>query len=132
MAQMTEEHKRALAKGRRQAKIVRNYLQALQKDSRRGPKLDEKSLRKRVDDLHKKIEEEDDPARRLELVQKRLDYENQLDDIKEEPDIEELEKSFIEVAKEYSERKGITYKAWREEGVPAATLRSAGLRRGGS
>ena len=33
-------------------------------------------------------------------------------------------------AKGYSERKGISYAAWREAGVPAATLKAAGISRG--
>lgn len=129
MAKMTEEHKAALAKGRRQARAVRNYLEALNKDRRRGPKVDEKTMQKRIDDLQAKIEEEDDAARRVDLIQKRLDYEEQLQSLEEEPDLEDLEKEFVEVAKDYSERKGITYTAWREEGVPAAALRDAGVPR---
>jgi hypothetical protein len=40
-----------------------------------------------------------------------------------------VEKEFVEVAKSYSERKGITYSAWREAGVSAQTLREAGIPR---
>ena len=50
----------------------------------------------------------------------------------ETTDISELEDAFVEVAVSYSGRKGITYSAWREVGVPAATLKRAGISRGGT
>lgn len=129
MAEMTEEHKAALAKGRRQARAVRNYLRALNRDRRKGPKADEETLKTRIKELQEQIEEETDPAQRVELIQRRLDYEEQLKELKVQPDLEALEEQFVAVAKEYSERKGISYTAWREEGVPASALRAAGVPR---
>ncbi len=41
-----------------------------------------------------------------------------------------LEADFVKAAKNYSERKGISYAAWREAGVDAGVLKAAGLRRG--
>ena len=38
-----------------------------------------------------------------------------------------LEEEFIEAVKGYSGRKGISYSAWREIGVPADVLRRAGM-----
>jgi hypothetical protein len=40
-----------------------------------------------------------------------------------------LEEGFIEAAKSYGERKGITYAAWRAAGVDANVLRKAGIPR---
>ena len=40
----------------------------------------------------------------------------------------EEERAFVEAAAPYGERKGISYKAWREVGVPAAVLKRAGIR----
>ena len=37
---------------------------------------------------------------------------------------------FVKSAKGYGERKGISYAAWREVGVSAATLKAAGISRG--
>ena len=48
------------------------------------------------------------------------------------PDLTALEKDFVKSAKSYSQRKGITYGAWREFGVPAEVLRKAGISRGSS
>jgi hypothetical protein len=63
----------------------------------------------------------------LELVQKRLDVERQL--AVPTVDLEGLEVGFVEYAGSYGERKGITYAAWREVGVPASVLKAAGIRR---
>jgi hypothetical protein len=126
---MTDAHKDALAKGREQGRAVRNYLAALERESRPGRRLSEQEVKDKVSSLHQQIEEEDNPAKRVELIQRRLDYEERLADTSDEVDIEELEAGFVDAAKEYSDRKGITYTAWREAGVPAATLKKAGVPR---
>lgn len=126
---MSDEHKAALAKGRAQGKAVRDYLAALEEDSKPGRRLSPEELNEKVEKLHTQIEEEENPAKRVELIQKRLDYEERLAKVEETVDMEALEKDFIAAAKEYSERKGISYTAWREAGVPAATLREAGVPR---
>ena len=46
-------------------------------------------------------------------------------------DLTELEDAFAEAAAAYGDRKGITYGAWREVGVPAAMLKRAGISRTG-
>lgn len=129
MAAMSDEHKAALAKGRAQARAVKQYLRARETESKRGPKLTPEKLRGRIEDLKQSIEEEDDPTRRLELIQQRMDDEERLSGIEETPDMEQLETDFVDVAKEYSDRKGISYSAWRELGVPAAVLKRAGVPR---
>ncbi len=126
---MSEEHKKALAKGRAQARAVKEYLAARETDSRRGPKMTPDKLRDRIESTRQAIAEEDDPARRVELIQQRMDDEERLDSIEEQPDMDSLEKDFVEAAAEYSERKGISYSAWRELGVPAAVLKQAGVPR---
>ena len=47
----------------------------------------------------------------------------------EKPMTQDLENDFVRVAKSFSERKGISYKAWREVGVPARVLKLAGIHR---
>lgn len=128
-AAMSDEHKAALAKGRRQAKAVRDYLEALEKNSRPGRRLSKDEIRQKIDDAQQQAETEDDPARRVELIQKRLDYEERLADHEDAPDMDDLQAGFVAAAKEYSDRKGITYTAWREAGVPASVLREAGVPR---
>ena len=44
-------------------------------------------------------------------------------------DISVLEDAFIAEAREYGEANKISYTAWRANGVPAATLKRAGITR---
>lgn len=127
--EMTEDHKHALAEGRTQGRAVRAYLEALETDRRRTRRSDPATLRARVTALQEDIEGADDPTKRLELIQKRLDLERQLADAEEGPDLEALEEEFVGAVTGYAERKGITYTAWREAGVPAAVLKRAGVPR---
>ncbi|MDP8931734.1 MAG: hypothetical protein M3O70_24995 [Actinomycetota bacterium] len=110
--------------------MVRNYLEALHTDGQRGRPIDRQSLQARIERVQSQINEESNAARRVELIQQRLDAERRLAELEQSTDRESLERDFIEVAKSYSERRGITYSAWREVGVPAAVLREAGITRG--
>lgn len=127
--QMSDEHKRALAEGRRQAKAVRDYLEALERDRKPGRRLSREEIEGKIEQVGRDTEAEDDPAKRVELIQKRLDYEQRLGDLQDAPDLEALEASFVEAVGPYSERKDISYTAWREAGVPAAVLKKAGVPR---
>lgn len=123
---MTEEHKQALAQGRREARAIKRYLKAL--ESRKpGRPVTKESLEKRLAKTDEKIEAEDNPLKRVELIQTKLDIEDQLAKLEETADFDEMEADFIEHVKSYSDRKDISYTAWREYGVPAATLRAAGV-----
>lgn len=126
---MSDDHKAALAKGRAQGRAVRDYLQALEQEGRSGRSVDKGTLEERINKVQSQIDAEDNPAKRVELIQKRLDYEERLVEIEEQPDVDALENDFKKAVKEYSERKGITYSAWREAGVPASVLRDAGVAR---
>jgi hypothetical protein len=126
---MSDEHKAALAKGREQGRAVREYLAALEQERKPGRRVDRGTVEKRIHEVQARIDEEPDPAKRVELIQRRLDLEQQLVDLQDEVDLDELEKGFVAAAAEYSERKGISYTAWREAGVPASVLKEAGIRR---
>ena len=126
---MSAEHKEALAKGREQGRAVREDLAALDEEKKPGRKVDPETLKQRINEAQEQIDAEPDPARRVELIQKRMNYEEKLANTGEQVDLEALEKEFIKIAKEYSERKGIAYMAWREAGVPAATLKEAAIPR---
>ena len=126
---MSEEHKKALAKGRAEGKAVRDYLAALEAEKKPGRRVSLEELEQRLNTTREQIETEPDPAKRLDLIQKRLDIEERLNEQGEEVDLAKLEKEFVKVAKDYAERKGITYTAFRETGVPAAVLKEAGIPR---
>ena len=128
--QMTDEHKAALAEGRAQGRAVRAYLEALEAHKpRRGRKRTPDSMRKRLAAIEAALEEAD-PMARLALVQERLDLDAALAAAETTVDLTALEDGFVEAAARYGERKGISYAAWREVGVPAAVLKRAGIGRG--
>jgi hypothetical protein len=127
--EMSDDHKAALAEGRAQGRAVREYLAALEADRKPGRKVDRGAIEGRIADVQTRIDGEPDPAKRVELIQKRLDLEAKLIDLGDDVDLEALEEGFVQAAAPYSERKGITYTAWREAGVPAAVLKKAGVSR---
>ncbi len=126
---MTDEHKAALALGRREGKAVRDYLEALQANKpKRGRKRTPESIRKRLNDIEAEILEAD-PVKQLRLTQDRLDLQHELATTGNGPNLAALEGEFIEVAKKYGARNGISYQAWRQVGVDAAVLKRAGVAR---
>jgi hypothetical protein len=73
-----------------------------------------------------------DPLAKVQLIQERMDIERELDAKQTTTDVSALEAEFVKAAKEYGGRKGISYAAWREAGVDAATLKRAGISRAAS
>lgn len=129
---MSQEHKNALAVGREQGRAVRRYLEALDAHRpKRGRKRTPDSIKRRLGDIETKLETAD-PLTRLQLVQERMNLEAELATKSEAVDLGTLEEEFVAAAKEYGERKGISYGAWREAGVDAAVLKRAEIRRGGA
>jgi len=127
---MSDSHKAALAEGREQGRAVRRYLEALDANKpKRGRKRTPETMKKRLDRIQADIGSAD-PLKRLQLVQERIDLEQQIDVAETTVDLSRLETDFVKAARSYSERKGISYAAWRELGVPAATLKEAGIGRG--
>ena len=126
---MSKEHKAALAKGREEGAAVRAYLNALGQGKKRGRKVDAKTLKERLSSLNERISSETDGSRRLDLIQQRYDLEARLNSMSEQQDLGKLESQFVKAARGYSERKGISYGAWREVGVPPAVLKKAGVAR---
>lgn len=126
---MSREHKAALAEGRDQGRAVRRYLEALEASKpKRGRKRSPESMKKRLAAVEDEIAAAD-PLKRLHLVQERLDLQAALEATESTVDINALEKEFINAAATYSERKGISYSAWRELGVPSNVLDKAGISR---
>ncbi|MEY2471879.1 MAG: hypothetical protein QOK28_1208 [Actinomycetota bacterium] len=127
---MSEEHKVALAAGRAQGKAVRDYLEALEGSKpKRGRPRTAEGVRQQLDAIPKQLEDAD-AVSRLQLIQRRMDLEAELERLSGPAvDIGALEEAFVQVAKAYSESKGISYGAWREIGVDAAVLKRAGITR---
>lgn len=127
---ITDQHKAAMAEGRVEGRIVRDYLEALRNSKGKpGRKRTPESVARRM----KAIEAElggANPVRELELVQERFDLERELATMQAKVDPKSLEAGFVKVAGSYSKRKGITYAAWRAVGVEPAVLKKAGIARG--
>lgn len=124
---MSKEHKEALAEGRRQSRVIKSYLAAL-KSRRPGRPVTRESLLSRLEQVDAQLSAAADPLEAVSLHQLKLDLEDQLASFSESQNLEELEDEFVKYAKAYSERKGISYTAWRQVGVPAAALRRAGIK----
>jgi hypothetical protein len=127
---MSDEHKAALALGREQGRIVRQYLEALEQHRpKRGRKRTPDSIKHRLAAIESQLPGAD-PLSRVHLIQERMDLSNELSAKETKVDLTKLESAFAKAAKEYGARKGISYQAWREAGVDAAVLRKAGISRG--
>ncbi len=106
---MTPEHKAALAEGRAQGRAIRLYLEALEAHKpKRGRRRTEASITARLDAIEALLPDAD-PVKRLDLIQERLDLDDELAGMRETVDMSALEKDFVAAAAGYSERKGISY-----------------------
>ena len=127
---MTDEHKAALAQGRELGRAVRDYLEALEQNKpKRGRKRTADSVKKRLGAINSALPDAS-AIKKVELIQERRDLEVELATMGTKVDLSAVEKGFVKAAKQYSERKGITYATWREAGVPADVLKKAGVSRG--
>jgi hypothetical protein len=127
---MSNSHKAALAEGREQGRAVRRYLEALEAHKpKRGRRRTSESVQKRLVVIEEKLPTAD-PLSRLQLVQERLNLQDELATKSATVDISRIEAEFVKVAAEYGRRMGISYAAWREAGVDAAVLKLAGIGRG--
>jgi hypothetical protein len=130
---MTQKHKDALEAGRAEARTVKNFLIALESSSarQRGRRRSDATIHQRLEEVETELATAR-ALRRLHLLQEKADLEAELGSADEtSAEFEELRAKFIQVARAYGERKGISYKTWRQAGVDAQTLREAGIVGGG-
>lgn len=119
-----------MAEGRTQSRAVSAYLEALdQHRPKRGRKRTTDSIDKRLAAIEGDLATAN-PIRRLSLIQERIDLTAERGQMGETVDLTAYEDAFVDAAPDYSQRKGISYGAWRELGVPAAVLKRAGISRG--
>ena len=127
---MTEAHKAALAKGRAEGRIVREYLEGLRATKpKRGRKRTPETIARRLDAIDRELQSAS-PIDELLLIQERKNLEAERASMSSSVDMDALEKQFIGVAKSYSDSKAISYSSWRDVGVPASVLKAAGIGRG--
>jgi hypothetical protein len=126
---MTDEHKAALAKGRLEGRIVRDYLEGLRATKpKRGRKRTPETITKRLTAIDGELASAS-PIEELLLIQERRDLQAELAAKSDSIDMDALEAEFVGVAKSYSDSKSISYASWRDVGVPASTLKRAGISR---
>jgi hypothetical protein len=127
---MSDDHKAALALGREQGRVVRQYLEALEQHKpKRGRKRTPESIKRRLSAIEDQLGDAD-PLTRVLLIQERMDLHTELAAKGASVDLGRLEDAFVQAAKAYGARKGISYQAWREAGVEPSVLRRAGIPRG--
>ena len=108
---------------------MRLYLEALESHKpKRGRKRTPESIQKQLAQIDEQLPDAD-PMTRLKLSQERMDLSVEWESLTAGNDLVELEAEFIEVARSYSDRTGVSYAAWREIGVAASVLRDAGITR---
>ena len=110
---------------------IRDYLKALEQNApRRGRKRTPDGIRRQLASVTTEMEKAT-VTRQLDLVQQRIDLEAELETLEQAGsiDLSALEANFVDHAASYGGRRGISYAAWREVGVSAATLKAAGIRR---
>jgi hypothetical protein len=126
---ISDQHKAAMAEGRVEGRVVRDYLDALRHSKGKpGRKRTPDSVARRLAAIEGELSDAS-PVRELELVQERLDLEAELASMQTKVDPASLEAGFVQIASAYSKRKGISYTAWRAVGVQPAVLKKAGIPR---
>jgi hypothetical protein len=132
---VSDDHKAAMALGRQEGAAIRRYLDALKAfnaSKRRGRKRTPESIQARIDAVEQRlVEDEMNSLTYVQLVQEKLDLKAELERLDDTniTDPNDYADDFVKVVKGYSERKGITYAAWRDVGVPSDLLRKAGVTR---
>ena len=110
---------------------IREYLKALEQNApRRGRKRTPDGIQRQLASVAAEMDGVT-VTRQLDLVQQRINLEAELEALKQAGsiDLSALEANFVDHAAAYGGRRGISYAAWREVGVSAATLKAAGIRR---
>ena len=126
---MTDEHKAALAKGRVEGRVVREYLEGLRATKpKRGRKRTAETVATRLGTIDAELESAS-PIDELLLVQERRDLRSDLESMSDMIDMKQLEAEFVALAKSYSQSKQISYQSWRDVGVEASVLKAAGISR---
>ncbi len=126
---MSASHKNALANGRTEGRIIREYLEIVEAiKPKRGRRRTPESITKRLAVIATELKTAD-PVTKVRLIQERLNLRTELAGMKTKTEVGTAEARFIKVARSFSVRNEITYDAWREFGVTPAVLKRAGIER---
>lgn len=126
---MSNAHKRALAEGRSEGRVIREYLEVVEATKpRRGRRRTHESIARRLSAINHELKSAD-PVTKVRLIQERLNLKTELAGMKTKTEVAAAESKFVRVAKRFSDRNNITFDAWREFGVTPAVLKRAGIGR---
>lgn len=126
---VTAAHKKAMAQGRSEAVSVNRYLAVLHSPRPRGRQVTRASLQARLAQAQTRAKQSTGLDRVL-AAQAVRDLQARLaTSPTNNADIKTLERDFVKVAKLVSQRRGISYGAWRDAGVAADVLKRAGIAR---
>lgn len=124
---MSNAHKKALANGRAEGRVIREYLEIVEATKpRRGRRRTPDSIAKRLTAITVELRSAD-PVTKVRLVQERLDLRRELAGMKSKAEVQAAEAKFVKVARRFSERNGVSWEAWREVGVGPTVLKRAGI-----
>ena len=124
---MSTAHKKALANGRNEGRVIREYLEVVEATRpRRGRRRTPESITRRLTAINVELRSAD-PVTKVRLIQERLNLRTELAGMKTKAEVQAAEAKFVKVARSFSQRNDITYQAWREFGVMPAVLKRAGI-----
>lgn len=116
------------ARLRRQTAVVKEYLAYLATPKPRGRLATPSQIQEQLTQVSEAAASTEDPLKKMELIQRKLDLEQRLAETSDPVSVEELEQQFVEVAREFADRKGFSYQAFRQLGVPPRVLKAAGFK----
>lgn len=129
---LSEERLAKLAMGRAQSRIVSAYLRVLRESPpKRGrPRTADNAEREKVS-IEKRIAAGKLPlTAELQARQKVKDLDREIALLQSrQSTTQRLEREFVAICAQYSQRRNLTREAWSEMGVPARVLRQCGLSR---
>lgn len=124
---MSSAHKKALANGRTEGRVIREYLEIVEATKpKRGRRRTPESITRRLGVINTELKTAD-AVTKVRLIQERLNLRRELSAMKSKTEIVSAETKFIKVARSFSQRNDITYDAWREFGVTPSVLKKAGI-----
>ncbi len=109
-------------------KLTQKEIEAIQKG--KGRRVDPKTIERRLAKARQALAAAKNPLQKIELTEKVLRLEKALKEAqKGGGKTSDVEKAFIQHAASFARRKGISYRAFREMGVPPDVLAKAGIKR---
>ena len=128
---MTAEHKAAMARGRAEGEVVRDYLEALRtKKPKRGRKRTPDSIKKRLEPIEAELQRRRPPSTSCGWCRSAATSAASSRRWAAASTSARSRTAFVKVAKAYSERQGISYAVVaRRRRVEAAVLKRAGISR---